>query len=295
MDISQYRQQYRDEVAKAGEPVSEDLDEAVRVLRDVNASDEPRDEALRAVGLNIDQNPDKIDDLLDILRDTSVPAEQRVEVLYLLRQISFRFALYPAKRAEYLDALRSIVDDPDRTLRRRAVGTLAREKDEYVQRRLIDGLEGREKLLVPAPKAIQLLGYDVHAEFLPVIRRYVEDPPSQAARKEAIRLLAADPTAVDLLLGILRDRSEDADVRRISAIALQSLAPDVLLAEARRIAVDENEPAELRAWALTTLTHFDDQGAAGSDMAGRVQELGEQSSSRQVKQATRAFVSKYAE
>jgi HEAT repeat protein len=213
----------------------------------------------------------------------------------LLRQVSVRFALFPGKRPEYLAALRSIVDDPDRTLRRRAVGALAREKDEYVQRRLIDGLEGHEKPLVPTAKAIQLLGNDVHAEFLPVIRRYVEDPPSQSARKEAIRLLAADPTASDLLLSILRDRGENADVRRISAIALHSLAPDVVLEQARRIAVDETEPPELRAWALTTLTHFDDQGAASGDMAGRVAELGEQSSSRQVKKAARAFVSKYAE
>ena len=64
-------------------------------------------------------------------------------------------------------------------------------------------------------------------------------------------------------------------------------------AELRRIALDAAEPAELRAMALTTLTQFDDQ-RTGSEMASRVQELGDESSSRQVKQATRAFVSKYS-
>ena len=72
-----------------------------------------------------------------------------------------------------------------------------------------------------------LLGYDVHAEILPLMHRLVEDPPNKAARKEAIRLLAADPAAVDSLVEIVRDKREDPDVRRTAAIALQSIAPDV--------------------------------------------------------------------
>jgi hypothetical protein len=293
MDVSEYRRQSQAEVAEADNRSDQSLDDAVRVLRDIKASRAKREAAARTVGLNIDQDPSKIDDLLDILADPNVPANQRTNILYLLRQISFRSAPFQAKRPEYLATLRGIVDDPDRTLRRRAVGTLAREKDEYVQRRLIDGLEGRDKALVPASKAIQLLGYDVHAEILPLMHRLVEDPPNKVARKEAIRLLAADPAAVDSLVEIVRDKREDPDVRRTAAIALQSIAPDVQLAELRRTALDAAEPAELRAMALTTLTQFDDQ-RTGSEMASRVQELGDESSSRQVKQATRAFVSKYS-
>ena len=63
-----------------------------------------------------------------------------------------------------------------------AIGILAREKDDYVQRRLVDGLEGRSKALVPAAKAIQFLAYDVHSEYFPIAKRIVEKPPNQGRR-----------------------------------------------------------------------------------------------------------------
>src|SRR5262249_42950967 len=148
---------------------------------------------------------------------------------------------FPAKRPDYLAALRSIIDDPDAELRRRAIGILAREKDEYVQRRLIDGLEGRSEALVPTEKAIQYLGYDVHAEYFPLLRRIVEDPPNPEARTEAVRLLAADPSSTDLLLTIFSDKGESPDVRKISAIGLHSAAPHRFEEQARRIVLDDDE------------------------------------------------------
>lgn len=292
MDISQYRRQCQDDVRKAPKPVDQDLDAAMRVLRNPKATDKQRDTARRSIAKNIEQDPNTIDELLELLRDTDMPADQRTEILYLLRQLSFRFALFPAKRPAYLSALRDIVDDPDPTLRRRAVGTLAREKDEYIQRRLIAGLEGNEKALVPTAKAIQLLGYDVHAEYLPLLRRFVEDPPNQSARKEAIRLLAADADSADLLLEILRDREEKPDVRRISAIALQAIAPEVELNESRRIAADDSEPPELRAMALTSLTQSDTEPGSRA-YTEQIQQLADQSSSRQVKRAANAFMAKH--
>jgi hypothetical protein len=119
---------------------------------------------------------------------------------------------FPGKRPDYLATLRSIIEDPDAQLRRRAIGILAREKDEYVQRRLIEGLEQRSRALVPAAKAIQFLGYDVHAEYFPLLRRIIEQPPSRAAKREAVRLLSADPAATDLLVTLLNDKQQDPEV-----------------------------------------------------------------------------------
>lgn len=292
MDVSNYRRQVRNAVADATPSPDAGLADAMNVLRRPRAGDRQRSAAYGAISAHIVEDPDAIDELLEMLADATSPALRRLDILRLLQQISFRFALFPAKRPAYLSTLRAVIDDKDAALRRRAVSILAREKDEYVQRRLVAGLEGQEKALVPAAKAIQLLGNDVHAEYLPLIRRYVEDPPNQTARKEAIRLLAADEESADLLSTILRDRDEKPDVRRVSAIALEAVAPDVALAESRRIAADVAEPPELRAMALTSLTRSDDE-IASRGYADQIVALAKESPSRQVKKAANAYLAKH--
>ncbi|MGH3994467.1 MAG: hypothetical protein ACRDSN_18645 [Pseudonocardiaceae bacterium] len=261
MDVAAYRRQYEAELEQAtsvnrsSEADGPDqLAAAMAVVRDGHADPELRSAALELISVAVDENPDLVEPLLQILLDRTVPAEARIAVLNLLQQISFRTVLFPAIRPNYLATLRSIIDDPDIKLRRRVVGILAREKDEYVQRRLIDGLEGRSAPLVPTAKAIQFLGYDVHAEHFPLLRRMVEHPPSQTARKEAIRLLAADPDAADLLQSILGNRAESTEVRQLSAVALQAAAPDRFAALARRIVLDNTEDEQLRAQAISALS-----------------------------------------
>src|SRR5262249_35173350 len=182
MDISEYRRQLEAELEQAarqqpsfrdllgrsrrdagpntpassqGSPAGDDLAAAIAVLRDGEADEQLRSAALQVISGAAAERPELIDILLEILRDDARPADLRIAVLDVLQQISFRIAAFPAKRPDYLAALRSIIDDPDAELRRRAIGILAREKDEYVQRRLIDGLEGRSEALVPTEKAIQ--------------------------------------------------------------------------------------------------------------------------------------------
>ena len=97
------------------------------------------------MSLEVDDHPELIDTLLEYLGDAANPPDRRLAVLNLLQEISFRMVGFPAKRPEYLAVLRSIIEDPDSQLRRVAIGILAREKDDYVQRRLVDGLEGKSK------------------------------------------------------------------------------------------------------------------------------------------------------
>jgi hypothetical protein len=131
------------------------------------------------LSLEVDDHPELIDTLLAYLGEAGNPPGRRLAVLNLLQEISFRMVGFPAKRPEYLAMLRSIIEDPDSKLRRVAIGILAREKDDYVQRRLVDGLEDASKALVPAAKAIQFLAYDVHSEYFPIAKRIVENPPSR--------------------------------------------------------------------------------------------------------------------
>jgi hypothetical protein len=272
----------------------DDLSTALAVLADSDASDEAFTAALQAMSLEVDDHPELIDALLEYLREAGHPSGRRLTVLNLLQEISFRMVGFPAKRPEYLAVLRSIIEDPDSQLRRVAIGILAREKDDHVQRRLVDGLEGTSKALVPAAKAIQFLAYDVHSEYFPIAKRIVDRPPDQAAKVEAVRLLAADPSAKDLLVRILEDRAEKLEVKMAAAVALQSLDPKEFERQARRIVLDDDEDDQLRALSLNALTYFGNPAAQSEDeeLARRVETLNSVSRSRSVKTAAAGYLAK---
>jgi hypothetical protein len=272
----------------------DDLSVARGVLADSDAAENAFIAALRVVSLEVGDHPEVIDTLLEYLVNGGNPPDRRLAVLNLLQEISFRMVGFPAKRPEYLAVLRSVIDDRDSKMRRVAIGILAREKDDYVQRRLVDGLEGRSRALVPAAKAIQFLAYDVHSEYFPLAKRIVERPPSKGAKVEAVRLLAADPSAKDLMVGILRDRDEKPEVKMAGAVALQSLDPEEFERQARRIVLDDEEDDQLRALSLNALTYFGNPAAQSADdeLARRVESLNYQSRSRSVKKAAAGYLAK---
>jgi hypothetical protein len=322
MGVSEYRRQMEAEVEAAGreEPAfkralrkpgpsgrtsggalptstateGEDLSIALEVLADPEAPSEQFTAALQAMSLEVNDHPELMDTLLEYLGEAAQPSDRRRAVLNLLQEISFRMVGFPAKRPEYLAVLRSIIEDPDSQLRRVAIGILAREKDDYVQRRLVDGLEGKSKALVPAAKAIQFLAYDVHSEYFPIAKQIVENPPNRGAKVEALRLLAADPSAKDLLVRILGDRNEKPEVKMAAAIALQSLDPEEFERQARRIVLDDDEDDQLRALALNALTYFGNPAARAEDdeLARRVEGLNSQSRSRSMKKAAAGYLAK---
>jgi hypothetical protein len=283
------------EATAAGSPDESELDAAVRVLGEEDADPRLQSEALKLISLNIEARPELFDRLLELLSDASVATELRSAVLDTAQEISFRLPAFPAKRPDYLETLRSMIEVPDARLRRRVVGILAREKDEYVQRRLIDGLEHPSRALVPAAKAIQFIAaYDIHAEHLPLLRRIVDRPPSRAAKKEAVRLLAADPASAGLLQAIVRDKGERSDVRRVAATALLALDPERFEAEARRIALDDAEDEQLRAVCISALAMFAEPATLRQDdqLTRHVERLQAGSSSRSVRRATADYLAR---
>jgi hypothetical protein len=261
---------------------------ALDTLREPDLNPARRDDALTTLGATADADPERISEMLALLAEPGTAIETRLGLLTALQQISFRGVLFPGVRPEYLETLRGLIEDPDRTLRRRAIGVLAREQDPYVQQRLLAGLEHREPELVPAAKAIQFLGYDMHAEYAPLLRRIVADPPSLAARKEALRLLAADPAATDLLADVLADRDERPDVRATAAVALQAAAPDRFAALARGIAMDDEEADDIRAVAVTGLSlaeSGDPEETATRQLTDHLADLRDNSPSKNLRQA----------
>jgi hypothetical protein len=232
--------------------------------------------------------------MLTVLRNQAEPIEVRLAALQALQAASFAVVTFAPHRDRYIAALREVATDPDSELRQRALGILAREHDGFAQAKLIEGLTQPARALVPAEKALQLLSADPHAAAYPVARAIVANPPSDVAKREALRLLAADAGAAPLFESVLRDKSESADVRQVSAAALNAIDPTKYQAHARAIVLDTAESDEMQASSLTALTEFGNRDALAADDAlqKRASDL-TASRSQYAPVAARRFMAKY--
>ena len=107
------------------------------------------------------------------------------EVAHAIAEDNFH-VVEPTRLAhEYIAYIVQLATMPPQ-LRQRVLGLLAREKDGFAQRKLLQGLENPEKALVPPEKALQLLSYDIHADAYPVARKIVKKPPNANAKREAL-------------------------------------------------------------------------------------------------------------
>ena len=320
MDPSEYRKQYTEELkrqtekqpgyheflnrsnslsqrleALAGSTKSlteEELANTINIIRDQEEEPELRVLALKAIGRDIGNRDESINLLLELLKEKTESREVRMAALQVLQMLSFISPLFMSKRPEFLAALRSIVDDPDSKIRQAAIEILALEKDEYVQRRLNEGLDDPSKALVNPAKAIQLLGQDVHAELYPRLREIVQNPPSPAAKEEAVRLLVGDPESKELLIELLRNKEEKLKIRTLSAVALQSLDPTEFTEQAKQIVLDNAEDHRLRLTGLNGLTHFADRPSLSGDPEFHegLERLRKKSTSKQLKNAAARYL-----
>ena len=231
---------------------------------------------------------------LSVLRDRSQPIKVRLAALQSLQAATFSVIEFEPYREDYLAALRELVDDPDAELRQRVLGILAREKDGYTQQRLLEGLQDPSKALVPPEKALQLLSYDVHTEAYPVAREILNQPPNPEAKREALRLLAADANSAPMFEKLMRDKDEDREIRQISAAALQAVKPKKFQEQARELLLDSKEYDDIQATALTALAQFGDEKAMEKDekLLKRVNEFGKGKSAK-MKKPAKAFLNKY--
>ena len=146
------------------------------------------------------------------------------------------------------------MDDPDAELRQRVLGLLMREKDGAAQKRLIAGLENPAKALVPPEKALQLLGYDLHADAYRLARKIVNKPAERDGETRGAapaRRGFQSPGRCSRRSCATRTRRPR--YRRISASALQAMAPDVLQKHAREIVLDPRSRDDLQAASLTAI------------------------------------------
>jgi len=233
--------------------------------------------------------------MLNVLRSEDEPVKVRLAALQSLGAAAFSVIAFESCRGDYLAALRKVATDPKPELRQRVLGLLMREKDGFAQRKLLEGLKNPDKALVPPEKALQLLSYDVHAEAYAAARAIVSKPPNPDARREALRLLAADATAAPLFEKLLRDKKELREIRQISASALHALKPDRLQQVAREIVLDKSDYDDIKATSLMALATFGDDKALANDtvLLNSVDRFGAGKAPSKYKQGARRFLRKY--
>jgi hypothetical protein len=243
--------------------------------------------------LAVCENEQNLEAVLKILRDKSERIEVRLAALQTLQAASFSVMTFESCRSDYIAALRAVAEDPDPELRQRVLGILSREKDGYAEQKLLEGLKDPSKALLKPEKALQLLGNNVHGEAYSVARDIVNNPPNPVAKREALRLLAADASSAPMFEKVLRDKDEVSENRQISAAALQSIAPDKMREHAREILLDPKDYKEIQATSLTALTQFGNQGLADDQaLMKHVNKLRENAPTI-LKQSARRFLGKY--
>ena len=282
--VSKYSPSGLESARPGGPPIA-----PMAVARDRNASATERVAALHALAPRQRNDEEFLRTLFELASNRSESPELRLGILRILRQLRFSSVLLNENRAQYIETLRPIIDESDPTLRQDALEMLAQEKDEYVQRRLLESLTSGAPLATSMEKTVQLLGYDIHAEHYPVLRRIATEAPGPEARREAVRLLASDPQSADLLKQIFRDRNEDQQVRRASANGYLSLDPQGFEQEAKAVVFDQGEDDDVRAASLSALTHFAHPSVRDAELNEYVEALEKRPLPKPLEDAVRTY------
>lgn len=241
---------------KAGSIDDEELvRQALEMVEDRSVNHKLRAAALKKVAHHMGKDESRLDRLTQMITDKQLPDSLREAALQGLQGNSFSSPTFLARRPTYMGALRALVDDENPALRNRAIEYLAMNKDEYVQRRLIEGLENPKKKLTKPELAVQFLAYDLHADHFPILRKLAAKPPNKKTRMEALRNLAADAGSKELLRETLSDNDEAPEVRHLCAVALQRLDPAGFEESSEQIIHSEDENMDLKVALVNTRMH----------------------------------------
>src|SRR5687768_4325401 len=96
--------------------------------------------AMAEVPMAVSQSDEGLQSLLNVLRDEAEPVKVRLAALQALQAANFSVSSFGSFRGDYMAALRKVALDPDPELRQRVLGVLARDKDGFAQKKLLEGL-----------------------------------------------------------------------------------------------------------------------------------------------------------
>lgn len=226
---------------------------------------EERRDAVRGSIDKLSDVPKSIPALLAILADPAQPEELRGSALASLMAARFIVTAFAPHRAEFTRILHEILPAAGPQLRESALEVLALDKDAAAQVLLIKGLRDPAAALVPPERALQYLSYDDHSSYAPIVREIVDGTDDGQLKAAGLRFLASDTGSEKLFGKLIADQDETAEVRQVSAAALQALNPAAFEKAARKIVGDDGDYDEIRATALGALAHVQDYAKARAD------------------------------
>lgn len=258
----------------------DDTRTALELARDGSASVKLRTAAIKKLGVALSRDPHALELLLTLLSDANQPVAVRSAALGALKVAAFHVKDFNERRPAYIAALRKAAQSEDADLRRRSLAVLAREKDAPTQKRLIAGLEQPNKALLAPDKALLFLSYDIKLDLYDLLQRIVKQPPSEPARLQALRMLAAYAASKSLFEKLLKNKKETIEARLIALTALHTLEPNKLRKEAAKIVGDKSEDDDLREACMVAAATFGDDSAVLRENAGKMQKNAGTSSAR---------------
>jgi hypothetical protein len=199
--------------------------------------------------------------VLRLLKNKNLSADLRKAAFNCIQTVRFSSPVIAGLQTQITDAFKSLVEDKNQKIRESVITYLAQQKDEFVQRKLLEGITEPAKALLPEEKAVHLLGYDIHAGIYPTLRSIVEKSSNNYSRMEAIHILGSEPDARDLLLKVYNNKKERFGVRKNSLMALKMYHPEEFNTVAAATAVDSNENANIRAVSINALAHSNSENA----------------------------------
>ena len=235
-----------------------------------------------------------LDALAAVALDATAAVTVRRAALNQLLVAQFANPTFPKWRRKFIAALVKLMDDPQ--FADAALGQLVKLKVPAAQTKLMSILRSPEDAAIPVAKALQLLRYDVHTDAYPIARELAVQSPDIPTRQAALRLLAADPEAADLLENLLKSKNEASEVRRVCAASLHNLKPKTYQEFAQESVLDDDEHAAVRAQSLSALaTLGDPESLAGNDrLTNKVKELRDGAPAA-VKKAARQYLLKISD
>ncbi len=218
MNVNSYRRRLEQQVERARERAAKKAGPAARRAGMAGAA--PRGKSLDAAHV----------EPLRRLADEGEKPSVRLAALHQLKVLAFSSPTFPDWRPDFLDALRAAAREE--ALRTAALEVLTQQKDRPTTEQLLAGLRNPAEAIVEPEHALRLLANDPHADAVDVAQQIADNPPNEDARREALALLAADPSSVERFRSLLADSAESVPVRKLAATALSHLAPEDLPAAA---------------------------------------------------------------
>lgn len=241
-----------------------DIKKAVAIFKDESQPENIRSYAFSSVSGLVLSDESLMQDAIDALKAGEGEGQIALSALRILQLAEISSPdIMERHTAAFKDALRTVVDHSNKNLRAIALEILAMEKDEYAQRRLLESLEKQDDDLIEPEVAIQLLAYDLHANYYPVMRQIAQYPPNQIAKREALRNLGTDVESKDLLVETLINPDEDPEIRHAAVTALISQAPELAVEYSKEIIINEKGEHldELKTALLNTMVYTEKRAA----------------------------------